>query len=199
MISGIFHQGSGLGNQLHRYVGSKVLALDRGEIHCMVAPELFKGSSFMDLPMIDAERSYHIEYPAGKVVVDDPKSITLVDEEFQGERDFMHRIGEVREWLRVEILDMSSDLCVIGFRGGEYKIFPELYLPKEYWEKAVGKMREINPDMRFEVHTDDPAEAFAMLGELLPAGTSFIHDMGLNWRSVRYAKYLIVANSSFYI
>ncbi len=27
MISGIFHQGSGIGNQLHRYVATKVLAL----------------------------------------------------------------------------------------------------------------------------------------------------------------------------
>ena len=51
MISGIFHKGSGLGNQLHRYVATRVLALDKGYKFSMVAPTNFKGESFMKLDM----------------------------------------------------------------------------------------------------------------------------------------------------
>lgn len=202
MVAGIFHLGSGLGNQLHRYVGSRVMALDAGMKHGMVAPELFKGSSFMALDMgVPLNLDYKVEYPAGKVVLTSRLGIDLkvVDGEFQGAENFMHRIDEVREWLKVEPLEMPDDLCVIGYRGGEYKAFRDLYLPKDYWAEAIGKMYGINPSMRFEVHTDDPQSAFEMLCELLPSGISYIHDTGLNWRSVRFVKYLIIANSSFYI
>ena len=50
MIAGIFHQGSGLGNQLHRYVATRVLALDKGYEWGMENPELFKGKNFMSVP-----------------------------------------------------------------------------------------------------------------------------------------------------
>ena len=43
MIAGIFHKGSGLGNQLHRYVMTRCLSLDKGMEFGMVNPELFKG------------------------------------------------------------------------------------------------------------------------------------------------------------
>ncbi len=188
------HVGSGLGNQLFRYVGSRVMALDKGEEHAMVAPELFKGSSFMNLPLTDAGLEYRIEYPAGKTVVDDPQGVTIVDGEFQGEKDFMHRIDEVREWLKVPPLDMPENTCVIGFRGGEYVGVPDLFLPKSYWEQAISLMHENHPNMIFEVHTDDPYTAKQFFPEF-----EVIHDVARNWTSVRYAKNLIIANSSFYI
>jgi hypothetical protein len=194
MIAGIFHVGSGLGNMLHRYVGTRVLALDKGETHGMVAPELFKGASFMNLDITPTNLEYRVEYPAGKVVVDDPKGITIVDGEFQAEKDFMHRIDEVREWLKVEPLDMPDDLCIIGFRGGEYVGVRDLFLPQEYWDDAIANILATYPHMRFQVHTDDPETAQRFFPDY-----ECIHDIGLNWRSVRYAKHLIIANSSFYI
>lgn len=194
MIAGIFHQGSGLGNQLHRHVGTKILALDRGEEHSMVATELFKGASFMNLPMEDAGLEYRVEYPAGKVVVDDPKDITILDGEFQAEADFAHRLTYVNSWLKVEPLEMPDDLCVIGFRGGEYVGVPDLFLPQRYWDEAIMRMRSKNRNIRFEVHTDDVETAQRFFPDF-----KCTHDIGLNWRSVRYAKHLIIANSSFYI
>jgi hypothetical protein len=85
-------------------------------------------------------------------------------------------------------------LCVINFRGGEYQYFPELYLTKDYWDLAISKMKEINPFMRFEVHTDDPLAAAQFFPDY-----DIIHDIGRNWRAVRYAHYLILSNSSFAI
>jgi hypothetical protein len=191
MISGIFHQGSGLGNQLFRYVGTKCLALDRGQEHGMVAPLCFKGFDFMDIDFNDAELAYRID-PTGKVLLDDLKGIEVVDAEFQNESYFMHHIDEVREWLKVEPMELPDDLCVISHRGGEYTIYPDLYLSTDYWNKAIEMMREINPQMRFEVQTDDVESA-----KLQFPGFVIIHDIAHNWRAIRFAKYLIVGNSSF--
>ena len=197
MISGIFHKGSGLGNQLFRYVGSRVMALDKGEEHTMVAPELFKGEMFMDLDMgVKTDIEYHIEEPAGKVVPENVEDITVVDGEFQGEQYFMHRIDEVRKWLAVEPLEMSDDVCVIGFRGGEYVGVRDWFLPKSYYEEAVTMMMEKYPDIKFHVVTDDVPEAERMFRGL---DCVISHEISMDWRMIRYAKHLILANSSFFI
>ena len=89
---------------------------------------------------------------------------------------------------------MGDNLCVIGFRGGEYYTVPELGLPKEYYDRSIAEMLRINPDMLFEVHTDD----LELAKQFFP-NYSCIRDIGINWRSMRYAKYAIIANSSFYV
>ena len=217
MIIGLFHPGSGLGNMLHRYIMLRCLALDKGLKFGMVAPENFKGKDFMNLDMGEpVPFKYHTEMPAGKVVVEcdwrvfeennlgnsdyDWKGInsiednTIVDGEFQGEMYFYHHLREIKQWLKVKLWHAPPDLCVINFRGGEYKYFPELYLMKDYWDLAISKMLEIDPFMKFEVHTDDPVEAAKFFPEY-----NIIHNIGQNWRAVRFARYLILSNSSFAI
>lgn len=213
MIYGFTHPGSGLGNMLHRYVATRVLALDKDYDFSMIGRENFKGKSFMNLDMGKPnDVGYHIELPAGKIILDEETPLweeqtkyynpefnfiednTAIDGEFQDERYFEHRLKEIDEWLKVEPLEMPDDLCVIGFRGGEFKVFPELFLTPQYWQQAVIEIRKINPKMNFEVHTDDVELATQFF-----AGLKVIHDIGINWRSMRYAKYAIIANSSFYI
>lgn len=213
MIYGLVHPGSGVGNQLHRYVTTRVLALDKGYEFSMIGTENSKVRSFMNLDMgIKTDIKYHIEYPAGKIVVDDDfigfnektnyynpefnfiEDNTILDGEFQDERYFEHRLKEINEWLKVEPIDIPNDVCVIGFRGGEFYVYPELGLPKEYFEKGIERMKSINSNMKFEVHTDDVNLAKKFFPEY-----NIIHDVGVNWRSIRYAKYAIIANSSFYI
>lgn len=217
MVSGIFHSGSGLGNQLFRYVATRVLALDmKGNWEHsfgMVDRELFKGASFMNLDMgipigppsagtkigwktwnekkliengVDV-RDYD---PEIKLVTDG----TYIDGEFQDPRYFEHRLDEVREWLKVEPAELPDSACVINFRGGEYSLFPDLFLPREYWDEAIKMMLEINPNMQFNVHTDDPVLASTYFPDY-----PVIHDIGMNWRAIRYAPYLILSNSSFAI
>lgn len=206
MILGYFHQGSGLGNQLHRYVATRVLALDKGYEFAMLGN--FKGESFMD---IDYGTTKPCEVQEGefneKKVVENGVDIrsydpeinfvednTIIDGEFQDERYFAHRLDEVRDWLAVEWLDMPDDVCVIGFRGGEYVGVADLFLTKDYWDDAIARMKEINPNMKFEVHTDDIATASQFFPDYL-----ITNGIAVNWRSVRYAKYLIISNSSFFI
>ena len=215
MIRGIFHQGSGLGNQLARYIATRVLSLDKDYDWEMIynpdgsgKQEGFKGNGIFEVPIprvatftdfanmwhekkvtengIDI-RSYDPEFN----FVGDGKTI---EGEFQDERYWEHREKEVDEWLKVEPLDMPDDLCVIGFRGGEFAIYSDLFLTKEYWDEGIARMRKINPNMSFEVHTDDEALAQQFFPEF-----KVIHDIGINWRSMRFAKYAIIANSSFFI
>lgn len=213
MIAGIFHQGSGLGNQLHRYVATRVLALDKGYDWGMINPQNFKGNPFMTIDLgkdltfyQHPSEGYNETFQEKKVVEDgvdirsyDPeinfvKNNTIIDGEFQDERYFQHRLPEIREWLKVDPLDMPENLCIIGFRGGEYVGLRDLFLTLDYWDEAIEMMLKINPDMKFEVHTDDPVMAKKFFPDFLA-----IQSVGINWRSVRYAKYLIIANSSFYI
>lgn len=199
MIRGIFHRGSGLGNMLHRYVGARVLALDSGHEFGMVAPELFKGKSFMNLDMGNTLSDYHIEEPSGKVIphTTDP----VVDGEFQGEKYFMHRIDEVREWLAVEPLydpyeeseHPHEPICVINFRGGEYVGIPDLFLPQDYWDRAIDGMIENDPEIRFLVVTDDIVTAKKFFPNF-----EITHSRD-DWRLIRYADHLILSNSSFAI
>jgi len=208
MITGIFHQGSGIGNQLARYVMTRVLALDKGLEFGMKNPELFKGQSFMNLDMGKEYNGHDYEYVEKRINNEQGVDIrdydweglltikdnTLIDGEFQGYKYYIHHLDKIKEWLKVEPLDMPDDVCVINFRGGEYVGVKDLFLPKEYWDLAISKMKIINPDMVFEVHTDDMETAIQFFPDY-----KIIRDIAINWRSIRYAKYLILSNSSFAI
>ncbi len=213
MIHSFIHPGSGLGNQLFRIIAGKVLALDKGYEYSAIGREHFKGNSFMDIDF-GVMPNFNVEtvYPAGRLDADGRKPLweektnyynpeynfiednTIIDGEFQSIQYFGHRMGEIDEWLKVKPIDIPEDVCVIGFRGGEFYVFPELGLPKEYFEEGITEMKKINPNMKFEVHTDDP-----ILAKTFFPYFPIIHDIDINWRSMRYAKYAIIANSSFYI
>lgn len=220
MIYGFLHQGSGAGNQLHRIVATRVKALELGTEWGMIwnpdnsgKPRGFKCEDFMEFDndriVFQVSQEKFRQYDSWvekKIVFDgvdirpyDPewnfiKDNTIIEGELQSELYFQDYEKEVNEWLKVEPLDMPDDLCVIGFRGGEFSIYPDLFLTEDYWNKAIAEMGKINPYMKFEVHTDDPVLA----QQFFPA-LDVVHDIGINWRSMRYAKYAIIANSSFFI
>src|SRR3990167_9130854 len=201
MIVGIFHQGSGLGNQLARLVAARVRAADLGVDWGMIynhdnsgKEKGFKGKSFMDIgnwdrgvrtevkhfsinpaqnptaPPLPTEPEVEFGVWQEKVVRDEISGVdirsydpefdfiednTIIEGEFQDSRYWEHREKEVDEWLKVEHIEVPDDTCVIGFRGGEFALYPDLFLTKIYWEKAIDSMIEEHGIKRFEVHTDD--------------------------------------------
>src|SRR3990167_152920 len=175
MIFSLIHPGSGLGNSLHRLVAGKVLALDKGYEYSAIGKENFKGKSFMDVDFgRDNGIPYTVEQPIGKIVpllgestlweektnyynpeINFIEYNTIIDGEFQDERYFGHRLKDIDEWLKVKEWNIPDDLCVIGFRGGEFYVIPELGLPPDYFYSAMKMMVGIDPKMKFEVHTDD--------------------------------------------
>src|SRR3990167_10591635 len=214
MIVGLLHPGSGLGNMLHRYIATRIKALELGVDFSMINPEGFKGSEFMNLDMGKPNNiEFHIEEGTGKIIPHstlplwnewdkhcyDPdfnfiQDNTIIDGNFEDERYFGDYLYEISQWLETEWLNVPDDVCVIGFRGGEFYTVPELGLPKEYFAEARILMLQRNIRMKFEVHTDDPE-----LAKQFFPNDKIIHDIGINWRSMRYAKYAIISNSSFYI
>lgn len=218
MIYGFTHPGSGLGNQLHRYVATRVLALDKGYDFTMIgAPAYFKGKDFMKLdfgetpiphPMISIENGGKIMMREGVPLWEEKtpyynpefsfiEDNTIIDGEFQDERYFAHHLDKLLGWLNIREDLMSGfydDICIIGFRGGEFYTVPELGLPKSYYDEGIAKMREINPDMVFKVVTDDPPLAKQFFPNFQVG-----NEIGDDWTSILFGRYAIVANSSFYI
>lgn len=216
MLSTPFYNGQGLGNQLHNYVTVKCLALDKGYDFGVMFPERFKGT-FMDLDMgvkvLDADipvegreprslpeplQAYYREAMIGNGEYDpqifELKDNTLVHGNLQGEDYFKHRRKEIAGWLKLKgpIQYQDMDKCIINFRGGEYRYVPEFFLPQSYWDNAIAEMRKVNPQMKFEVHTDDAETARKFFPEF-----KVIQDIEKNWKAVRYASYIILSNSSF--
>lgn len=210
MIAGIFHAGSGLGNQLMRYVMTRCLAQDKGVDFGMVNPELFKGKDFMNLDMgkpVQGIGMYFTEEKQttpwnvdvrgydGKISM--IKDNTLIDGEFQDFQYWGHRLDEIREWLafRDPLTDEDlSNTCIINFRGGEYTAFPELFLGASYWQDAINHMRSENPQMKFEVVTDDVPTARLFFPTL-----EITHDREADYKVIQHTHYLILSNSSFAI
>jgi hypothetical protein len=116
----------------------------------------------------------------------------IIHGNLQGVKYFEKHKEEIKKWLEVTPMDMPDDLCVINFRGGEYVGVASFFLPKNYWDNAIANMLKINPNMRFEVHTDDDDTARKFFPKF-----NIIRNMEMNWKSIRYAKYLILSNSSF--
>lgn len=224
MIIGKIHPGSGLGDQLFSYIITRVIALDKGYDFGFVGKEYFKGKDFLNLDWGKENSStYHIEN-GGKLVLDIEgidyssqygfKGVFVFDKPYydpevnfiedgtiidgtgaQDERYWGHRLDEIREWLKVKpYLDDFDSVCLVNFRGGEYALFPELFLTKEYWDKAMSMMREKYPDIEFIIHTDDKELA----RQFFP-GCIIISGIEENWRALRQAKHLIISNSAFAI
>lgn len=208
MIAGVFHKGSGLGDQLMRYITARTIAQEKGYEWGMVYPENFKGKDFMQIDMgtpVDQSEYHHF---TEKEVRDengtdirsyDPeinfiKDYTIIDGCFEDSKYWGHNLYNINRWLCVEPIEVPDDVCVIGFRGGEYATVSDLFLPADYWKEGIEQAKQINPDMRFEVHTDDYTLAKALFPQY-----KIIQDIGINWRSMRYAKHAIIANSAFYI
>lgn len=207
MIACIFHEGSGLGNQLARYVAVRCLAIEKGYEFGIIQPENFKGKSFLNLDIGVPIHDLLNEFNENKTINDqghdvrgyDPsilevRDFTLLDGEFQDERYFISHIEEIREWLTTEEIYCDEDTCIINFRGGEYVGVKDLFLPKEYWDKAIQQVRYKNPAMYFIVVTDDVQTARRFFPDF-----QVEHDLIADWQSIRYARNLILSNSSFAI
>src|SRR3990167_2068960 len=130
MIVGLLHPGSGLGNMLHRYIATRIKALELGVDFSIINWEGFKGKSFMNLDMGRKEdMPYFVEEDTGKIIcfieglnnweewdkfTYDPdwnfvKDNTIIDGSFEDERYFIDYLSKIDKWLKVEPLDVPDD------------------------------------------------------------------------------------------
>ena len=132
---------------------------------------------------------------------------TLVHLISQSEDYLIERRNDILNWFlikdefkekyleKINSLDLLLDdnLCVINFRGGEYRYVSNLILSKKYWDDSISYMRSINPSMNFIIISDDVEYA----KQYLPGIRCYHSDIGFDFFMVNNAKYLILANSSF--
>lgn len=123
---------------------------------------------------------------------------TKIDGIMQDEQYILHRREEIRQWLKIKESAQchnysSDDICVINFRGGEYKTIPNVFLPQHYWDTAIAEMQRQNPLMRFVVITDDITEA----KKFFPEFEVYHFSIAKDYVVISNAHYLILSNSSF--
>jgi hypothetical protein len=127
---------------------------------------------------------------------------------FQSEEYILDRKKDVLEWfkLKQEYIELynsklselgivlDENLCVINFRGGEYRSIPNVLLRKEYWKDSFNHMLSINPNMKFLAITDDVECA----RHFMPFEIPTLHiDIGFDFYVVNQAKWVILSNSTF--
>ena len=127
---------------------------------------------------------------------------------FQSEDYIIDRKEDIKKWFEIKNesklyydkllsdmgISLDENLCVINFRGGEYRSIPTVLLRHEYWKDAINHMLNINPNMQFLLITDDIACATSFM----PFPIRAIHiDVGFDYYVVNQAKWLILSNSSF--
>lgn len=220
MVAGIFHEGSGLGDQLFRYITVRTLAEEKGYEWGMFGSDSFKGADFMRLEKGNAllhglllghlpiwkereTKENNIDIRSYDPEINFVEDNTVIDGSFEDSKYWGHNLSKIGQWLAVEPLVVPDDTCIIGFRGGEYSAISALFLPKSFYFKGV-EMMKAKDVTKFEVHTDDPELARRFfpdfkIVENAPISHSKHMNMGYNWRSARYAKYAIIPNSAFFI
>jgi hypothetical protein len=126
------------------------------------------------------------------------KDNTKLDGNFQSEKYIIHRKDEIKKWLKIkedkDCYDYSNDnICIINFRGGEYTGVNDFFLNRNYWDNAVNRMLEINPNFEFVVITDDINTASGFF----PNFKIHHFDISKDFSIIKNAHYLILSNSSF--
>lgn len=88
----------------------------------------------------------------------------------------------------------DENICVINFRGGEYRGLSNVLLRREYWRDSINHMLSINKNMKFLLISDDVEFAKTYM----PFDIQAIHiDIGFDFYVVNQAKWVIISNSTF--
>lgn len=127
---------------------------------------------------------------------------------YQSEDYIIDRKEDIKKWFEINHLAKASfdalllengvvlddNLCVINFRGGEYKSIPNVLLNREYWKNAINNMKLINPNMRFLLISDD----IACAQTFMPFSMQALHtNIGFDYYVVNQARWVILSNSTF--
>lgn len=235
MITSEFYKGQGFGNQLWIYATVRSLAEKQDLEYSILSSDRFKGSAFLNLPFgsmgnrssakapkerlpgdskfyirekLIREQSFYFDISGPDERFLNLKPRTFIDGNMQSLTYIRQNRDKIQDWFRVP--GEPFDGCVINFRGGEYKGITNVFLPKEYYLAAIEKMKELKPQMKFLVVTDDEKKAseyFPNLPIVSSGGVKiYFHRfyvsppsklIGRDFSLLQNARYLILSNSSF--
>mgnify|MGYP006157447779 FL=1 len=127
---------------------------------------------------------------------------------YQSEEYIIDRKEDIKKWFTIKVeysigydkilednnIVLDDDMCVINFRGGEYRNIPNVLLRRKYWRDSINHMKSINPNMKFLLITDDISTA----NSFMPFPIQSLHiDVGFDFYVVNQAKWNIISNSTF--
>lgn len=122
---------------------------------------------------------------------------TKIQGNFQDHEFIKEHKPQISQWLKPVNqkfeTEIAGNVCIINFRGGEYRHWKPVFLDKNYWHRARRLMERIVPGVTFKVITDDPKLA----KYFFPADEVVDGCIAEDYLSIYKAKYLIVSNSSF--
>tara|TARA_B100000212_G_scaffold283669_1_gene223867 strand:- start:1992 stop:2981 length:990 start_codon:yes stop_codon:yes gene_type:complete len=216
-----FLKGQGLGNQLWNYVTLRSISNKLGFGYEIINPENFKGSSFLEISykgyanlensqdciLDNNERnifkeklfydkvfnSYSSDFDKEILKI---KPNTIIKGLFQSE-SYLFK-NDIKKFIKLKKFEENNfnileNTCILNIRGGEYKRFKKLILPKSYWLNAIVNMRKIKQNINFRIVTDD----YDYAKQLLPEVEILKGKINDDFCNLFYADYLIVSNSSF--
>jgi len=222
MLATEFIHGQGLGNQLFCYVTTRMLAhrlgYDFGIGGLRNAGDSRvnkKGFYFMNLDYgkeVSDRLVRYDEYRHGlwtdiqfrtDIRLTDKKLLSISDDTIiygvmQSQEYFGNRLDLIKDWLKVkeeyEHMDTNDkNICVLNFRGGDMVGNAGGFVPRKYWDYAIQRMLEYNPDMEFCIVTDDEKTANAML----PEYPAYHVDVAWDYVAIKNARNVICSTSTF--
>src|SRR3990167_8444037 len=164
MIVGIFHQGSGLGNQLARLVATRVRAADLGVDWGMIynhdnsgKEKGFKGSSFMDIGQWDKGIRKRIErFEINQdAYMGHPKDTTYFPNEPQGESGY---------WEEKKVQDPLSGVDIRSFDPEFNFIQDNTVIEGEFQDSRYWEHREKEINEWLKVEPLDMPEDLCVIG-----------------------------------
>ena len=199
-----------LGNHMWQYAVCRTLAEKNNyEFHI---PRTFLGSELFNCSLgteADLTRQQYVDcYQNNSYMAQfyNPNIVHIQDFTklvgfFQAERYISENKKNIQEWFTlkqpnnklINELNLLGDVCVINYRGGDYKEIPDVYLGLDYWRSSVEEISKLNNEIKFIVITDDVLAA----SEVFPNFPVHHFCVADDFFVISHAKYLIIANSTF--
>lgn len=217
--------GEGLGNQLARYVTTRVIAKDNGYEFGTINPQKFKGFSFMKLDfgkkiVVDLKKkesllekislqnvyiekqTLHPENGAEIRLYDENlpkvKDNTLIDGIMQDEKYFAHKKNEIKDWLKVDDKYKNSEYSTENICVINFR-GGEYVRHKELFLSKKYWLDAIENMRKINRYLE-----FIVVTDDVPTAKRFFPDtrishesIGSDYSIINNAYYLILSNSSF--
>lgn len=237
MITTEFYEGQGLGNQLWVYAVLRAIAKSNGASFGIQSKHRFKGRDFINLDFGDKvfgisgkfpnkmkplgidkvffEKRIIHKYEQFDITPHNDEILRVTDRtkiegNFQSEALLVGIEESVKVWFsHVLPPKIENDVCIINFRGGEYKAHDNLLLGSNYYFNAVENMRNLHPNLSFAIVTDDldlahqyfpnfPIYSEPQRKNLIDKRAKVdLQKIGTDFGLIQHAQYLILSNSSF--
>jgi hypothetical protein len=194
-----------LGNHMFQYVVCRIVA-EKNSYNFYIPHKSFISQCFENIDLGEKNGEILHNYIESADQTYDPNIFSVSDFTnlvgyFQTEKYFLDYEDDVKMWFKPtldsktkSIIDKYpiSKYCYIHLRGGDYRINGSL-LPKEYFDRAIEKVKEIKSDLSFVVVTDD----LELSKSYFPNFDAISNEVITDFKTLYFSNFSIISNSSF--